>query len=53
MSVIRSTILDALTPGPASIPNVTEFYCSHGALLAMCAPHQKVDFPRFILHLGL
>ena len=51
-SVICSTILDALTPGPAPISNVTNFHCSDGALSAMFALHKKVDFPGFILHLG-
>ena len=29
--------------------NVTKFHCSDGALSAMFALHQKVDFPGFIL----
>ena len=53
MSVICSTILDSLTPGPAPISNVTKIHCSDGALSAMFALHQKVDFLGFILHLGL
>ena len=35
-------------PGPAPISNVTKFHCSDGALSAMFALHQKVDFPGFI-----
>ena len=43
-SVICNTVLDALTPGPAPISNVTKFHCSDGALSAMFALHQKSGF---------
>ena len=52
-SVICGTILSALTPGLAPIPNVNKFHYSVGALSAMIALHKKADFPGFILHLGL
>ena len=52
-SVTQVTILDALTRGPVPIPAVTEFHCSDGALGAMFALHQEVDFPAFIPQQGL